>query len=248
MGFNRCCLCLSLHQATLIISTASAVVYGAVFIWLLVRHEIILGFFQQESQAIQPILWLLVALSGIICLCMLFGAFASLRQNQTMMRLFKAMYWAVAAVVLVMTLAAWAVLLAKRDSAVSSCNEYLSQVRGSRDLPGSGVFGVYDGDCDASVRNLIIVGALIVFIGNALQIYWACIVSASVSRMKDSVGHQQLRDLEDHYYNSSGYPPPPHHYQQQQQQYYYAAQPSQQPQPAIPLQRSSSTQKPPMTY
>ncbi|KAI9266798.1 hypothetical protein BDA99DRAFT_506699 [Phascolomyces articulosus] len=235
MGFNQCCLCLSLHQASLIITTASAVVYGACFIWLLVRHEIILGYFQQEPQTIQPILWLLVAFSGVFCLCFVLGAFGSLRQNQKIMRFFSMIYWLITAVVLIMTIAAWAVLVAKREKAVTSCNEYLTQVRGSRDLPGSGVFGVYDGDCDASIRNMMIVGALIVFIGNALQIYWCCIVSASVSRMKSNVGHQQLRDLEDHYNN---YPSQ----QQQQHYYYYTAQ-----QPPTELNRSS-TQKPPMTY
>ncbi|KAI7860007.1 hypothetical protein BDC45DRAFT_495463 [Circinella umbellata] len=237
MAFNSCCLCLSLHQACLIITTASAFIYGACFLWLLVRHEIILGYFQQEPQTIQPILWILITLSGIICLCMLVGAFGSLRQNQKIMRLFSIVYWGISAVVLIMTLATWAVLLAKRDTAVSSCKEYLTQLGGSRGLPGSGVFGAYVGDCDISIRNMIIVGSLIVFIGNALQIYWACIVSASVSRMKSNIGHQQLRELEDHY---NYYRAPP-----QQQQYYYAAHAQQQP---TELNRISSTHKPPMTY
>ncbi|KAI8146125.1 hypothetical protein BJV82DRAFT_600602 [Fennellomyces sp. T-0311] len=228
MAINRCCFCFSLYQAPLIITTASAVVYGAVFVWLLVRHEVILGFFQEEPGAINPILWLLVPISGLACLYMLFGAFASLRQSQRLLKIFLAMYWAMSGTVFVLTLASWAVLLAKRNAAVSSCETYLSQVRGSRGLPGSGVFGVYDGDCERSVRNMCIVGGFIVFIGNALQFYFAFVVTTAVkNRTKATAGHQQLRDLEDHYQ----YPLP-------QQQFYYAAQPVQ------PM----DAQKPPKTY
>lgn len=79
-----------------------------------------------------------------------------------------------ATVVLCITLAAWIALLALRDETVASCNRYLSQISSGNteyyDLPGSGPLGTDRGDCDASVRNLTIFGAFVVFVGNALQV------------------------------------------------------------------------------
>lgn len=86
-----------------------------------------------------------------------------------------------AAVVLCITFAAWIALLALRDETVASCNQYLSQVSSGNteyyDLPGSGPLGTDRGDCDASVRNLTIFGAFVVFVGNALQVRVKILIS-----------------------------------------------------------------------
>lgn len=97
-----------------------------------------------------------------------------LQQNKRLLRIFCLSYWIMSTVVLCVTLAAWIALLILRDETIVSCNQYLSQVNSGNtayyDLPGSGPLGTDRGDCEASVRNLTIFGAFVVFVGNALQV------------------------------------------------------------------------------
>ncbi|KAJ8656527.1 hypothetical protein O0I10_007850 [Lichtheimia ornata] len=131
-----------------------------------------------------------------------------------------------AAVVLCITFAAWIALLALRDETVASCNQYLSQVSSGNteyyDLPGSGPLGTDRGDCDASVRNLTIFGAFVVFVGNALQVYFAAIITASAFGRTIEHTPPQPIPLQSGFTQYQQYP---------QQDYYYQQQPTYQPPP-----------------
>lgn len=235
---SNCCFCLPLRSAITTISGISLVVYGGVFIWLLVKRNVITSYFQSELHVAAPFLYLCVAISAIFFFCTLLGLFSNMQQNKRLLRIFCLSYWIMSTVVLCVTLAAWIALLILRDETIVSCNQYLSQVNSGNtayyDLPGSGPLGTDRGDCEASVRNLTIFGAFVVFVGNALQFYFAAIITASAFGQRIENNPSQSIPLQ------SGFP----QYQQYpQQDYYYQQQPNYPPPPPYPADYNSKTTK-----
>ncbi|KAG0166375.1 hypothetical protein DFQ28_005962 [Apophysomyces sp. BC1034] len=100
-------------------------------------------------------------------------------------------------------MSAWIILLVKRNSVVSECNQYLQDISTSHSpyytpvpLPNGAMFG--QDNCEAAVKQVLIIYGLLVFIGNFLQIYFASAISAYADRLKRNNQHQKLRDLDDY--------------------------------------------------
>ncbi|KAI7879980.1 hypothetical protein K492DRAFT_237557 [Lichtheimia hyalospora FSU 10163] len=236
--FSNCCFCLPLRSAITTISGISLVVYGGVFIWLLVKRNAISGYFQNEQHVALPFLYLCVTISAIFFICALLGLLSNMQQNRRLLRVFCIFYWIMATAVLCITFAAWIALLVLRDETVASCNQYLNQISSGNteyDFPGSGPLGTDRRDCDASVRNLIIFGAFVVFVGNALQFYFAVIIAASA--FGRTIEHNTPPSIP---LQNAGFP----QYQQYPQDYYYPQQSNYQPPPPPPPYSTDYSSKP----
>ncbi|KAF7727782.1 hypothetical protein EC973_007013 [Apophysomyces ossiformis] len=187
----------------MVIAICSSIFYICWLVGLLLRRYDILMFFQQDLSTATPVYWTCVAVIGLYSVSSLFGVVGSIAQNRKMIGIFKFMYWVMAIVLLCVSLAAWILMLVKRDSIVAGCNQYLQDISTSHSpyytpvqLPNGAIFG--KDDCEGAMKRVLIVGGVLVFIGNFLQIYFASAISAYADRLKRNNQHQKLRDLDDY--------------------------------------------------
>ncbi|KAI8376280.1 uncharacterized protein BYT42DRAFT_574068 [Radiomyces spectabilis] len=150
-----------------------------------------------------PGYWTAVGVIALYAVSSLFGVIGSITQNRKMIGVFKILYWLVTILLLIVTFALWILCLVKRDLLVESCAEVARELASSSSSYYTPVQLPNGGDnltqsCATAAKQLLIVGGLIVFVGNLFQVYFASVISAYAARLKRNNQHQKLRDLDDY--------------------------------------------------
>ncbi|ORY94214.1 hypothetical protein BCR43DRAFT_496060 [Syncephalastrum racemosum] len=205
---RTCCGCLPLRAGIMSIASVSFIVYGCCFLYFLIGKNVIWAFFQQEQDVAIPLWGTCVAVSGVAALISVLGILANMRPERQLMTMYRLAYGFLVSFVLIATFATWITLLIKRNDTVNSCNQYMA----SREnvLTTETIFGDEDDDCNSKVHALLAVGAIICFIGNAAQFYFAFVIMAHESRLRRLNAPPEYDLNHQHYHQQPMpyYPPP----------------------------------------
>ncbi|KAI8078833.1 uncharacterized protein BX664DRAFT_342823 [Halteromyces radiatus] len=197
MANNTCCCCIPIRAGVLIIATLSALFYIATLVCLLVGKGSLLN--PEYSERIIIGYWILFGLSILYTLSSIFGIVGGLAKNRGMTNIFKVLYWLMAILMLILSVGLWIASMVNRDETVAVCSDILQH-------PGTynGELTTYnypkaqaDEICSSSMRNLLIGMGIGVFVGNLIQLYFACVISAYATRLRRTNQHERLRNLED---------------------------------------------------
>ncbi|CAO3624259.1 unnamed protein product [Cunninghamella blakesleeana] len=197
MANNTCCCCIPIRAGVLLIATLSTAFYIAATIASFVGRQKYLASADVELSRI--IYWVFVALFILNSITSLFGMVGAISKNRGMINIFKGVYWLMAIIGLLVSLAIWIVLLVKRDDISAACAD-VSQNPGDyglSDVLPVGSAGEALSLCSTSVRNLLIITGVGIFVGNFIQLYFASVISAYATRLRRTNQHEKLRNLED---------------------------------------------------
>ncbi|KAI8328445.1 hypothetical protein BC941DRAFT_457756 [Chlamydoabsidia padenii] len=195
MPNSTCCCCIPIRAGVLIIAALSAAYYIGSIVTLAI-HKQQFNAPEYGSQA-GICYWVLMGICILYSLSSLFGIVGAAAKHRGMVNVFKGLYWFMSVLSLIASLGLWILMMVNRDQSVSICSEFLQH---------PGTYGQEfepitkseaDDYCSSSMRTILIVSGVFVFVGNFIQIYFACAISAYASRLKRTNQHQKLRNLED---------------------------------------------------
>ncbi|CAO3686740.1 unnamed protein product [Umbelopsis vinacea] len=156
-----------------------------------------------QANQFVPVFWSLVAVYILYTISSLFGVIGSITQKRRMVLFFSILYWIMVILTLIVSFAVWILLLVKRSDIETACEAAVSNSIAATDSPYHSPVAIpnqqadIQNACNEAIRNATIGGGVIVFVGNALQLYFASAISAYAQRLKRNNQHQKLRDLDD---------------------------------------------------
>ncbi|KAG2228147.1 hypothetical protein INT45_009193 [Circinella minor] len=135
-----------------------------------------------------------IAVSCIGALTSLFGFIGTIIQKRGLINIFKIVYWLMAILALIVTAATYIFLIVRRGDIVDGCEYYIENGTEGYPLPD----GIDSREaCEKTMVGVLVGGGVGIVVGNIISIYFACVVTAYASRLKQRVQHHPLRDLED---------------------------------------------------
>ncbi|KAI9303640.1 hypothetical protein BJ944DRAFT_268049 [Cunninghamella echinulata] len=196
MGNNTCCCCIPIRAGVLFIATLSTAFYLALTIWSFIGEQKYVT--TTELQLPKIIFWVFVSLFILYAISSLFGMVGAVAKNRAMINIFKGVYWLMAIIGLVVSVGIWIALLVKRDDFSSLCND-IYQHPADYNLPDNLPIQPSQAAelCGTTTRNLLIITGVCTLVGNFIQIYFACVISAYATRLRRTNQHEKLRNLED---------------------------------------------------
>ncbi|KAI9270333.1 hypothetical protein BDA99DRAFT_557172 [Phascolomyces articulosus] len=191
---QKCCCCIPLRFGVLIIALLDLLASVAAVVYLCIARENILSYRDSTYVNLDAAYYVAIAISGIAIATSLFGFIGTIVQKRGLINIFKFVYWIMAILALIVTAATWIFLLVRRGDIISSCEVYADNATGEYALPS----GLDAGEaCEKTMTGVLVGGGVGVVVGNIISIYFACVISAYASRLKQRVQHHPLRDLED---------------------------------------------------
>ncbi|KAI8879021.1 hypothetical protein K501DRAFT_227430 [Backusella circina FSU 941] len=210
MSLNKCCFCIPLRTGVTVIAVCSSIFYIGCLIWLLKSTSTLNSFSQQDQSAAKAVFWTCVSVIGLYSASSLFGVIGGITQNRKMVNIFRYLYWIVAVLLLLGSSTTWILMMVKRDSIISGCQKYLLESTNASSyyspvtLPND-TMHLHEEDCTSATKQILIIFGIIVFIGNAVQVYFACLINAYARRLKGGLAqHHKLRDMDDFPENKMG--------------------------------------------
>ncbi|KAI8343579.1 hypothetical protein BC941DRAFT_411792 [Chlamydoabsidia padenii] len=196
MANNTCCCCVPIRAGVLIIATISAMFYIGLLIGLLVERQALISPEYGERSVIA--FWIVLGISILYSLSSVFGIIGGVTKNRGMTNIFKLLYWIMAILTLVLSFGLWIAMMVNRDESVTICSDFL-QHPGNYGEILTDTYTKADADsiCSNSMRTVLIVSGIAVFVGNFIQLYFACAISAYATRLRRTNQHEKLRNLED---------------------------------------------------
>ncbi|KAL0095874.1 hypothetical protein J3Q64DRAFT_1709026 [Phycomyces blakesleeanus] len=203
MGSSKsCCCCIPLRAGVMVIAIVSSAFYISSLVYLLIRRSDMFAKHPDSLNFLTPIFWTSVAVVSVYSISSILGVFGSISQNRAMTAVFRVLYWIMAILILVVSVAGWVLLLVNRDSWQDECANYVSKpdsdIYSIVKVPsGSEVATVLQNACSNDLKTILIVSGIAVVMGNIIQIYFASVVSSYASRLKRGNKHIPLRNLDD---------------------------------------------------
>ncbi|KAI7862937.1 hypothetical protein BDF14DRAFT_1849060 [Spinellus fusiger] len=123
-----------------------------------------------------------------------------------MVRTYHIINWFFVLLVLTATLAYWIYFKVKQDSYVNDCQGYVNAgsltengVYTPVKIPGKPIVagGADKSYCIDMVNRIVIGSAIVVFVGNFIQVYFASSIGIYSTSLKRHLQHQQLRSQDD---------------------------------------------------
>ncbi|KAI9022939.1 hypothetical protein CLU79DRAFT_749591 [Phycomyces nitens] len=203
MGSNKsCCCCVPLRAGVMVIAIVSSAFYISSLVYLLIRRSDMFAKHPDSLNTLTPIFWTGVAVVSVYSISSILGVFGTISQNRAMTAIFRVLYWIMAILILIVSIAAWVIVFVKRDSFQDECISLLgrpdSDIYSIVKVPsGSEVATALQNACSDDLKTVLIVSGIAVVIGNIVQIYFASVVSSYASRLKRGNKHIPLRNLDD---------------------------------------------------
>jgi hypothetical protein len=129
-----------------------------------------------QTNQFTPIFWSLVAVYILYTISSLFGVIGSITQKRRMVLFFSILYWIMVILTLIVSFAAWIILLVKRSEVESACEAAVANTIAANDSPYHSPVTIPNQQadiqdaCNQAIRNATIGGGVAVFVGNALQV------------------------------------------------------------------------------
>ncbi|KAI9284397.1 hypothetical protein BC943DRAFT_60854 [Umbelopsis sp. AD052] len=203
MGMSTCCCCIPLRIGVIIIAVFSTIVYALGTASLFISKNHASASFPIQANQYTAVFWTLVAVYILYTLSSLIGVVGSITQRRRMVLFFSILNWIMVVLTLIASFAVWIILLVKKSDVETACEAAVSNSIAANDSPYHTPVSIpnQQGDiqnaCQEAIRNATIIGGVLVFVGNALQFYFASAISAYAQRLKRNNQHQKLRDLDD---------------------------------------------------
>ncbi|CAO3597283.1 unnamed protein product [Absidia cylindrospora] len=196
MANNTCCCCIPIRAGVLIIATLSAAFYIVLLVTLGIKKESLTSAEYGDRSAISY--WVLFSISILYALSSLFGIVGGVAKNRAMTNIFRVLYWIMAILSLILSVGLWIAAMVYRDDSVAVCSDILQNPgKYGATLDTTFTKPEADSTCSNSMRNVLIISGVCVVIGNLIQLYFACAISAYATRLRRTNQHEKLRNLED---------------------------------------------------
>ncbi|KAI9321581.1 hypothetical protein BX666DRAFT_2023695 [Dichotomocladium elegans] len=187
---NKCCCCVPLRLGVAIIALLSLV--GVLAYLVLEKDSLLL---QEDTSHINldAVYYTGLVVTSLNIIASLFGILGAGMRKKSLIRVFKHVYWVMAVVIIAASIAIWIFIAVRRTDLYESCAFYYER---DYALEGFDVTAEATGVCNKIMLGLLVGGGVAVLVGAAISIYFACVISAYVERLKRSSLHRPLRDLE----------------------------------------------------
>ncbi|ORZ23059.1 hypothetical protein BCR42DRAFT_403888 [Absidia repens] len=196
MANNTCCCCIPIRAGVLIIATLSAAFYIVILVGLGINKESLTSAEYGNRSSISY--WVLFSISILYALSSLFGIVGGVAKNRAMTNIFRVLYWIMAILSLILSVGLWIAAMVYRDDSVAICSDILQNpAKYGASLDTTFTKSEADSTCSTSMRNVLIISGVCVVIGNLIQLYFACAISAYATRLRRTNQHEKLRNLED---------------------------------------------------
>ncbi|KAI8073150.1 hypothetical protein BC940DRAFT_104075 [Gongronella butleri] len=195
MAHNKCCCCIPLRAGVMIIAGLSTAAYLVLLIGLLIRRE---AFLSLPFAGAVPVFWVGVVVCLIYALSSIFGVVGAITNNRAMTNIFRVLYWIMAIISLIVSVAVYIFALVKRGDIEGECSTIL-QNPGTYGVSGTSTFTKAEADaaCSGAMRTYLIASGIALAIGNIIQLYFASAIGAYSARLRRTNLHQKLHNVED---------------------------------------------------
>ncbi|KAI9497051.1 hypothetical protein BDB00DRAFT_806570 [Zychaea mexicana] len=190
---QKCCCCISLRVGVLIIAILDLLASAAAVAYLAIARSDILSYDEATYVNMEAAYYAGLAIGCLAIVTALFGFIGAIAQKRGLVNIFKFVYWIMTLLALIVSFATWIFLIVRREDVVSGCEFYLDNYADQYGYSGTEAADA----CNKTVTGMLVGGGVGVVVGNIIGIYFACVVSAYASRLKQRVQHHPLRDLED---------------------------------------------------
>ncbi|KAI8377640.1 uncharacterized protein BYT42DRAFT_571046 [Radiomyces spectabilis] len=212
---ERVCCCVPVRIGVLLISIILSLVYLALFTLMFVKHDDMYLWatsIQEVDTALTD-----TAFNGVFaafaCVTMgyavtsVFGIIAIVLQHRRVVRIYHVANWIFVLLILTSSLAYWIYFKVKQDVYVNDCQDLVNKMAGlPEDSPYSRVIVPHNKPiaggndkqyCIDLINKLVIASGVVVFVGNAIQIYFASSIGVYATSLKRHYQHQRLQDQDD---------------------------------------------------
>ncbi|KAJ2956173.1 hypothetical protein NQZ79_g7934 [Umbelopsis isabellina] len=203
MGMSTCCCCIPLRIGVTIIAVLSTIGYLAGTVSLFLSKSHLDSMYPIQSSQYAPVFWSMAAIYILYTLSSLLGVVGSITQQRRLVLIFSILYWIMVILTLIASFAVWIILLVRRSDVETGCEAAVTNSVAATDSPYHAPVTIPNQQaevqdaCSQAIRNVTIGLGVGVFVGNALQLYFASAISAYAQRLKRNNQHQKLRDLDE---------------------------------------------------
>ncbi|CAM0138987.1 hypothetical protein VKS41_008548 [Umbelopsis sp. WA50703] len=209
MRLEQCCCCIPLRAGTFIIALWFFVVNLFEATSGFLGRNSIFAYASQTSRAVfivQQLLTLLIACGG------LFGMVGSCLASRKFAKIFSITVWTACGLSILKYLISLILIATHRDNIIASCEAtgFVSMSNPQTSIGNTFTSSPYYhpvkypgtlnansmsyGDCEQAVKVMLITFGVIVFVIQVVQIYFASVVSAYASRLRNGARHHRLHD------------------------------------------------------
>ncbi|CDH56359.1 predicted protein [Lichtheimia corymbifera JMRC:FSU:9682] len=193
---NKCCCCIPLRMAVLLIAILSALCSAAVLSYLIADRNNLLLYDDSSQVNLGAALYTGVGIAALSICASIFGIVGAITKKRNLIRIFKYVYWMMAILIVAVSVATWIFVLVKRNELQDSCMFYYESDHAETMVDESILSEEAEDVCSKMLLGILVGGGIAVVVANAIKVYFACIINAYTMRLKRSRLHRPLRDLE----------------------------------------------------